>query len=97
VTEPLLTDEIRRGKFEFVVDTGATVSFIKPTVCEARARKSQLHARGVSGTNLEILGVQEVKFTIGFLNESMASIHLFRVFPLEICSAGILGLDFCSE
>jgi hypothetical protein len=76
------------------VDTGATVSLIKPTVSEARVRKSQLQARGVSGTNLEILGVQEVKFTIGFPTGSMTFIHSFMVCPLEICSAGILGLDF---
>jgi hypothetical protein len=94
VTEPLLTVEIGRGSFEFVVDTGATVSLIKPTVSEAQVRKSQVQARGVSGTNLEILGVQDVKFTIGFPSGGMAFIHPFVVCPLEICSAGILGLDF---
>jgi hypothetical protein len=94
VTEPLLTVEIGRGEFQFVVDTGATVLLIKPTVSEARVRQSRLQARGVSGTNLDILGVQEVKFTIGFPKRSMTFIHSFMVCPLEICSAGILGLDF---
>jgi hypothetical protein len=94
VTEPLLTVEIGRGRFEFVVDTGATVLLIKPTVSKAQVRKSQVQARGVSGTSLEILGVQDVKFTIGFPTGSMTFIQSFMVCPLEICSAGILDLDF---
>ena len=94
VTEPLLTIEIGRERFEFVVDTGATVSLIKPTISKAQVRKSQVQARGVSGTNLKILGVQEVKFKIKSSTGSMTFIHPFVVCPLEICSAGILGLDF---
>jgi hypothetical protein len=54
VTEPLLTIEIEGRKCEFVVDTGATVSLIKLTISRAQLRKSQVQARGVSGTNLEI-------------------------------------------
>jgi hypothetical protein len=40
VIEPLLTVEKGIGKFEFVVDTGATGSLVKPTVSEARVRVS---------------------------------------------------------
>jgi predicted aspartyl protease len=94
VTEPLLTVEIGRESYKFVVDTGATVSLIKPKISEAQVRKSHVQARGVSGTNLKILGVQEIEFNIGFPTGSMTFIHPFVVCPLEICSAGILGLDF---
>jgi hypothetical protein len=94
VTGPLLTIEIGRERFEFVVNTGATASLIKPTISEARVRKSQRQARGVSGTKLEILSVREVRFIIGFPNKSMTFIHSFIKCPLENCSAGILGLDF---
>jgi hypothetical protein len=94
VTEPSLTVEIGRGKFEFVIDTGATVSLIKPTISKARLRKSQLQARGVSGTNLKISGVQEVEFKLKSPSGDMTFKHSFIVSPLEVCSAGILGLDF---
>lgn len=52
-----------------------------------------MQARGVSGTQLDILGVQDVKFRIGTEGNSMTFVHPFIVSPLEICSAGILGMD----
>jgi hypothetical protein len=94
VTDPLLIIEIERERLEFVVNTGATVSLIKPTVSKAQLRKSQMQARGVSGTKLEILGVQNVKFIMRSPLGSMTFMHSFVVCPLDICSAGILGLDF---
>jgi hypothetical protein len=52
-----------------------------------------VQARGVSDTNLKILGVQEIKFKWEFPSGSLTFLHSFVVRPLEICSAGILGLD----
>jgi hypothetical protein len=94
MAEPLLTVDIGRESFEFVVHTRATVSLIKPTISEAQVRKSKVQARGVSGTNSEVLDVQEIQFTIRFPSGSMTFIHPFIVCPLEICSDGILGLNF---
>jgi hypothetical protein len=94
VTEHLLTIEIEGERFEFVVDTGATVLLIKPTISKAQLRKGKVQARGVSGTQLEILGVQNIKFIMRSPLGSMTFIHSFVVCPLDICSAGILGLDF---
>jgi hypothetical protein len=51
-------------------------------------------ARGVSDTNLKILCVQEVKFKWESPSGSLTFLHSFVLRPLEICSAGILGLDF---
>jgi hypothetical protein len=94
VTEPLLTVEIEGERFELVVDPSATVLLIKPTVSKAQLRQSQVQARGVSGTKLEILGVQNIKFIMRSPLGSMTFIHSFVVCPLDICSAGFLGLDF---
>jgi hypothetical protein len=51
-------------------------------------------ARGVSSTNLKMLGVQEVKFRLKSPTGCMTFIHPFVVCPLEICSADILRFDF---
>jgi hypothetical protein len=93
----LLTVAIEGERFEFVVDTGATVSLIKLTVSKAQLRKSQVQARGVSGMKLEILGVQNVKFIVRSQLGSKTFIHSFVVCPLEVCRAGILGLDFLQK
>jgi hypothetical protein len=97
VTESLLTAEIEGEGFEFLVDTVATVPLIKPTVSKAQLRKSKLQARGVSGMKLETLGVQNLKFIVRSPLGNMTFIHSFVVCPLDICSAGSLGLDFLQK
>ena len=47
-----------------MVDTGAMVSLIQPTICKVQVRTCDIHARGVTGTQLEIYGEQLVEFTI---------------------------------
>jgi hypothetical protein len=81
-------------KFEFVVDTGTTISLTSPTISKAQLRLSQVQDRGVSGMDLEILGVQKVTFKVGFQSGSMTFIHSFVVCLLDISSAVILGVDF---
>jgi hypothetical protein len=64
VTEPILTLEIEREKCEFMVDTGAMVSLIQPGKSKACAQPCDVLARGVTGTQLEVLGEQKVEFVL---------------------------------
>ena len=62
MTEPMLTLEIEGEECEFMVDTGAMVSLIQPAVSKACVQPCDVQARGVTGSQLEILGEQEVEF-----------------------------------
>jgi hypothetical protein len=90
----LLTIEIGGEEFVFMVDTGAMVSLIKPNISEAQLGACKVQARGVSGTQLDVSGEQEIEFSIRSGNERVTFVHTFVVSPLEIRSSGILGMDF---
>jgi len=62
VKEPVLTLQIGEEVFSFMVDTGAMVSLIQPGITKAQLQPCDVHARGVTGTLLEALGEQKVKF-----------------------------------
>jgi len=47
-----------------MVDTGAMVSLIQPTVSTVSMRACDVQARGVTGTQLDILGEQQIEFGI---------------------------------
>ena len=47
-----------------MVDTGAMISLIQPKISNAQVRLCNVHARGVTVTQLDILGEQTVEFTI---------------------------------
>jgi len=94
VTEPVLTLEIGGEEFSFMVDTGAMVSLVQPGISKAQVQPCDVQARGVTGTQLEILGEQEVEFTLRNKDYYMTFEHTFIVSPLKRCSSGILGMDF---
>ena len=77
-----------------MVDTGAMVSLIQPTICKVQVRTCDIHARGVTGTQLEIYGEQLVEFTIRHKDYYVTFEHTFVVSPLKCCSSGIFGMDF---
>jgi len=45
-----------------MVDTGAMVSLIQPGISKTQVQPCDVQARGVTGTQLDILGEQEVIF-----------------------------------
>ena len=94
VTEPVLTIEIGGEEFLFMVDTGAMVSLIQPGISRAQMQPCDVQARGVTCTQLDILGEQEVKFILRNSDNYMEFVHTFVVSPLKRCSSGILGMDF---
>jgi hypothetical protein len=81
MTQPLLPVEIDGKIYDFVVDIGATVSLIKSFVSKSQYRKCAVQARGVSGTNLEILGRQDIEFRITNEESRMTSVHVIVVCP----------------
>ena len=64
VTEPVLTIEIEGEVFLFMVDTGAMISLIQPGISKAQVHPYYVQARGVTGTQLKVIGEQEVEFTV---------------------------------
>jgi len=94
VTEPVLTIDIGGEEFLFMVDTGAMVSLIQPGISRAQMQPCDVQARGVTCTQLDILGEQEVKFILRNSDNYMEFVHTFVVSPLKRCSSGILGMDF---
>jgi hypothetical protein len=97
VTEPLLTVEIGREEFLFMVGTGAMVSLIQPGISSAQVRACDVQARGVTGTQLDVLEEQTVEFVIRHEDHYMIFTHTFVVSPLKRCSSGILGMDFLQQ
>jgi len=53
-----------------------------------------VHARGVTGTKLDILREQEVEFNLRSNNGDIIFVRTLVVSPLKRCSSGILGMDF---
>jgi hypothetical protein len=76
-----------------MVDTGAMVSVVQPGDNKARVQTFDVRARGVTGTQLEILGEQEIETTLRHDKYCLSTIHAFSVSPLVRCSSGILGMD----
>ena len=97
VTEPVLTLEIEGEVFSFMVDTGAMVSLIQPGISKAQVQPCDVQARGITGTQLEVLGEQQVEFTVRNQDYYVTFVHTFIVSPLERCSSGILGMDFLQQ
>jgi hypothetical protein len=77
-----------------MVDTGAMVSVVQPGISKAQVQPCNVQARGVTGTELELTGEQEITFVILHEFGQKEFTHTFLVSPLMRCSSGILGMDF---
>ena len=97
MTEPVLTIETGGEEFLFMVDTGAMVSLIQPGISKAQVRPCDVQARGVTGTQLEILGEQEIEFAIRLEDYYMTFVNSFMVSPLNRYSSAILGMHFLQQ
>ena len=94
MTEPVLTIEIEGEEFLFMVDTGAMVSLIQPRISKVQVQPCDVKARGITGTQLKVLGEQEITFNIKGRDYCKTFVHTFVVSPMNRCSSGILGMDF---
>ena len=70
------------------------VSLIQSGISKAQLRLCDVQTRGITGTQLDILGEQEIKFKLYDKGEHTTFVHTFVVSPLKRCSSGILGMDF---
>jgi hypothetical protein len=77
----------------FIVDTSSSISLIQLGVCSSEVTPSNLSPFGVTGNELEILGVQEVEF---YLNDRRFC-HHFCVCSLPTHADGNVEMDFLSE
>jgi hypothetical protein len=94
VAQSLQTFKIQCEDFAFVVDNGATVYLIKPNLSKAQLRKCEIQASDISSLHIYLLAVQDFKFRIGTKEDSIIFVRPFSANPLDICSSGVLGLDF---
>ena len=92
--EPILMIEIEGKELIFIVDTGTMVSLIQPTISKAAMRSCGVQARGVTSTQLDILGEQHIQFGIKSHGDYVPFEHTIIVCNLKRCSSGILGMDF---
>jgi hypothetical protein len=76
-----------------MVDTGTMVTLIQPGIYKAQMQPCDMQARGVTGTQLEIMGEQEVELILRNRNYYITFAHTFIVSPSIRCSSGILGMD----
>ena len=80
-----------------MVDTGAMVSLIQPKISNAQVRLCNVQARGVTVTQLDILGEQTVEFTIRHDDYLATFEYTFVVSLLRCCSSAFLEWISCSE
>jgi hypothetical protein len=78
--ELLLEVEVEGELHRFLIDSGASLSLVKPGVSQAEVRPTDLAARGITGTRLKSLGTQEIEFRLG----SRVYTHEFLVTSLDV-------------
>ena len=88
-SEPVVTLKVEETNFEFIVDTGAAISIVKPNIWQAPLVPTELAARGVTGNTLKILGTQTV--TVSLAREIYD--YTFYVANIQATGDGILGVD----
>jgi hypothetical protein len=87
--ELLLEIEIDGRFYPMLIDSGASVSVIKPGIVASEIRKTQTIARGITGNRLKIMGTQVVTFKVG----KRIFTHELLTASLDTEYSGILGVD----
>jgi hypothetical protein len=87
--ELLLEIDICGSLHHMLIDSGASVSVMKPGIVASEIRTTQIIARGITGNRLKIMGTQEVTFTVGKKTFN----HEFLIAALDTEYSGILGVD----
>jgi len=87
---PSIMFEIEGRPKRLIIDTGSNVSILQPDVSDSEVKESLLKPFGVTGEALDIVGQQQVSFTLGGQRLN----HSFLVCPLPTETAGLLDMDF---
>ena len=82
------------GKIHLVlVDSGVSLSVMKPGISSSNVQPSLTAAEGITGKKLRVTGTQIITFRVG----SKTFEHEFLVAPLEVNYRGILGVDILKK
>jgi len=82
------------GKCHLVlVDSGDSLSVMKPGISSSELQATQTAARGITGNKLKATGTQYITFWEGKRNFK----HEFLIVPLDVEFSGILGMDVLNE
>jgi hypothetical protein len=87
--ELLLEIEIEGLRHLVLVDSGASLSVMKPGIGSSELRPTQTAVKGVTGNKLKTAGTQIITFRVG----SSTYTHEFLIAPLDVDYSGILGVD----
>jgi hypothetical protein len=77
----------------FLIDSGASLSLVKPGVSRAEIKPTDLAARGIAGTKLKSMRVQEIEVKLG----NRIYLHEFLVTPLDVEYSGVFCLDILRQ
>jgi hypothetical protein len=87
--ELLLEVEVENQLHRFLIDSGASLSLVKPRISQVEVRPTNMAARGITGAKLKSLGNQTIEIKLG----NRVYQHEFLVIPLNVDYSGVLGLD----
>jgi hypothetical protein len=87
--ELLLEIEIEGRCHLVLVDSGASLSVMKPGISSSELQPTQTADRGITGNKLKAAGTQNIIFRMGKKTFS----HDFLIASLEVEYSGILGVD----
>jgi hypothetical protein len=91
--ELLLEVQVEGELQQFLIDSGTSLSLVKPGVSRAEVKPTDLAARGITGTKSKSLGVQDIKIKLG----NRTYTHEFLMTPLNVEYSGVLGLDILRQ
>jgi hypothetical protein len=77
----------------FIVDTGSSISLVKPGLIEDRIRETKVSPYGATGDKLKVEGKVDADFIIA----NYRFRHKFIVCELPTEAHGFLGIDFLME
>jgi hypothetical protein len=91
--ELLLGIEIGGAYHQVLVDSGTSVSVMKPGIVASEIRTTETAARGITEARLKIMGTQVIIFKVG----KRMFTHEFLIAPLDAEYSGVLGIDVLSR
>jgi len=91
--ELLLEVQVEGEPHQFLIDSGASLSLVKPGVSRTVIKPTDLAAREITGKKLKSLGTQEIEMKLG----RHVYVLEFLVTPLDVEYSGVLGLDILRQ
>jgi hypothetical protein len=78
---------------QFLIDSRASLSLVKPGVSRAEIRPTGMATREITGTKFKSIGFQEIGVELG----NRIYLHEFLVKPLDVEYSGVIGLDILRQ